>query len=46
MGSLVDPDRMLTKLGKLEEYLRGLAEKQDCGKSYLEERACQSELVG
>lgn len=27
---MVDPDRVRTKLGKLEEYLRGLAEKQDC----------------
>lgn len=27
---MVDPDRVLTKLGKLDQYLRGLAEKQDC----------------
>lgn len=27
---MADADRVLTKLGKLEEYLRGLEAKQDC----------------
>lgn len=27
---MVDPDRVRTKLGHLEGYLRGLREKQDC----------------
>jgi uncharacterized protein YutE (UPF0331/DUF86 family) len=27
---MVNPDRVRTKLGDLEEYLRGLREKQDC----------------
>lgn len=27
---MVDPDRVRTKLGHLEEYIRGLDEKQDC----------------
>jgi uncharacterized protein YutE (UPF0331/DUF86 family) len=27
---MVNPDRARTKLGDLEEYLRGLREKQDC----------------
>jgi uncharacterized protein YutE (UPF0331/DUF86 family) len=29
---LVDPERVRTKLGRLEEYVRGLAAKQDCTK--------------
>lgn len=27
---MVDPDIVRTKLGHLEEYVEGLAEKQDC----------------
>jgi uncharacterized protein YutE (UPF0331/DUF86 family) len=27
---MVDPDRVCTKLGHLEKYLKGLDEKQDC----------------
>lgn len=29
---MVDPERVRTKLGRLEEYVRGLAAKQDCTK--------------
>lgn len=36
---MVDPDRIRTKLGHLEEYLRGLAENQDVSRStYLRDR--------
>jgi hypothetical protein len=36
---LVDPDRLRTKLGHLEDYLRGLAEQQDVDRvEYLHDR--------
>lgn len=36
---LVDPDRVRTKLGHLEEYLRGLSEQQDVSREeYLRDR--------
>lgn len=36
---MVDPDRVRTKLGRLEEYLRGLSEQQDVTReAYLDDR--------
>lgn len=36
---MVDPDRLRSKLGSLEEYLRGLEEKRSCTKrEYLRDR--------
>ncbi|WP_254862345.1 type VII toxin-antitoxin system HepT family RNase toxin [Halovivax gelatinilyticus] len=39
---MVDPDRIRSKLGSLETYLRGLEEKKNCGEStYLQDRDLQ-----
>jgi uncharacterized protein YutE (UPF0331/DUF86 family) len=39
---MVEPDRVKSKLGDLETYLRGLAEKQGCSrKEYLRDRDLQ-----
>jgi uncharacterized protein YutE (UPF0331/DUF86 family) len=40
---MVEPDRLRTKLGKLEQYLRGLEDKQHCSRDdYRSDRDLQA----